>query len=168
MAQEIEETASEFVLVEWTGTNLKFLLDPIYLQHGINRIPVAFWTENRRHFLDKIVTVDQFLSEADRKAGRIIERFATVETSKETVPARKGPGGMVLEPASTVSTTVVKKAKDIQNLAPSEAVSIVSQIFDMALLKSLNKLPLDASVLAAARDQIDTINEKNAAAKAKG
>jgi len=158
---ETQDTKSDFIFIEWTGLHILHIDAPVFLVPGVNRLESAFWALHRQDLLDRIVESSDGLSEEDKKAGRIIERFASVETKVEQIAAKRGPGGVVLEPSRTEAVTTVKAAKDIADIEPFEAANLVRRIFDPKLLEEINLMPLDASVLAAARTQLAEIEKKN-------
>lgn len=131
---EQTDTASPFVLLEWTGAGSKHIATELgnafLITRSITRVPSDIWAIARPWNEDLIVPATQILSDKEKELGRIIEHGVKVEV--ENVPESKGPGGKVLSPARKVSKIV--EAKDLKDLPDSEARAILSKIVDPAVL----------------------------------
>jgi len=102
------------VLIEWTGDNLKYIADKVFLNTGINEIPAADWERLRWMVADLIVDPAK-LRESERKEGRIIEKFATVEAPKPPKDDKT--------PVDTKST--IKAAKSINDPHDLDALAAI-------------------------------------------
>ena len=81
MAEETQIPKPTAIIIEWTGDNLKYIADKVFLNTGRNEVAAADW-ERLRWMVADIIVEPSKLTESQRKEGRIIEHFATVEPPK--------------------------------------------------------------------------------------
>lgn len=136
------------VLIEWTGDNLKYIADKVFLNTGINEILAADWERLRWMVADLIVDPAK-LRESERKEGRIIEKFATVEAPKPPKDDKT--------PVDTKST--IKAAKSINDLDDLEALAVIEETNSIATLNKWKKASGKDSIRVAINDQIEKINK---------
>ncbi len=129
------------IIIEWTGDNLKYIADKLFLNTGRNEIAAADW-ERLRWMVADIIVEPAKLSEKDRKEGRIIEHFATVEPPKGK---------------DTKST--IKEAKSLKDLDYAEAVAVIEDTNDIATLNKWKKASGKEDIRVAINEQIEKINK---------
>lgn len=137
-----EEKKPTSILLEWTGDNIKYIADKVFLNTGNNEVSVADWERLRWMVADLIVPEGTRLSDADKAAGRIIEIGA------EVIPSKASPSA----PAR------VRSAKQLKDLSAEEAEVLVRDTNNLATLTGWKKLETRDSVRVAIIDQIDVIN----------
>lgn len=129
------------IIIEWTGDNLKYIADKLFLNTGRNEVAVADW-ERLRWMVADIIVEPAKLSEKDRKEGRIVEHFATVEPPKGK---------------DTKST--IKEAKSLKDLDYAEAVAVIEDTNDIATLNRWKKASGKEDIRVAINEQIEKINK---------
>lgn len=161
---------SDKILIEWTGLGGQH----IATEHGkvfmipkaVTPVPVAVWEVARPWFQDTIVLKGTVLTKEQEDQGRFIEHAAKVEI--EEVPEKKGPGGKILEKAST--KTMLSDIKDLADLPDSEARAILEKIVDTAILTEyLDSPDLDdkPALKGAVERQLKAVEEKGSKKKGK-
>jgi signal recognition particle subunit SEC65 len=141
MAEETQTQKPTAVLIEWTGDNLKYIADKVFLNTGINEVPASEW-ERLRWMVEDIIVDPAKVSEKERKEGRIIERFATVEA-----------------PKGKDTKSIVKTAKSINDLDDLEAIAVIEETNSIATLNKWKKASGKDSIRVAINDQIEKINK---------
>lgn len=141
MAEETQTQKPTAVLIEWTGDNLKYIADKVFLNTGINEVPAADW-ERLRWMVEDIIVDPAKVSEKERKEGRIIERFATVEA-----------------PKGKDTKSIVKTAKTLNDLDDLEAIAVIEETNSIATLNKWKKASGKDSIRVAINDQIEKINK---------
>lgn len=141
MAEETQTQKPTAVLIEWTGDNLKYIADKVFLNTGINEVPAADW-ERLRWMVEDLIVDPAKVSEKERKEGRIIERFAVVEAPKGKDPK-----------------SVVKTAKSINDLDDLEAIAVIEETNSIVTLNKWKKASGKDSIRVAINDQIEKINK---------
>lgn len=129
------------VLIEWTGDNLKYIADKVFLNTGINEVPAADW-ERLRWMVEDLIVDPAKVSEKERKEGRIIEKFAAVEA-----------------PKGKDTKSIVKTAKSINDLDDLEAIAVIEETNSIATLNRWKKASGKDSIRVAINDQIEKINK---------
>ena len=131
------------ILVEWTGDNIKYIADKVFLNTGINEVEVSAW-ERLRWMVEDIIAADKdAITEADKKAGRIIEQGAEVIAS--TKPA---------------APAVVKSAESLADLSVAKAVKLVGNCNSLSTLEAWKASESRDEVRLAIIAKIDTINNE--------
>lgn len=153
---------SDNALIEWTGIGATHIATPegnaFCIPKAITPIPVAIWTIAREWNKHLIIASESEATKEQLDHGRFIEHHAEVTT--ETVDAKKGPGGKIIEEAST--TTVIE-AKDLADLAETEARKVIGKIVDPQILQGyLDNPALDAlpGLKGAIERRLKVIEEK--------
>jgi signal recognition particle subunit SEC65 len=141
MAEETQTQKPTAVLIEWTGDNLKYIADKVFLNTGVNEVPASEW-ERLRWMVEDIIVDPAKVSEKERKEGRIIERFATVEA-----------------PKGKDTKSIVKTAKSINDLDDLEAIAVIEETNSIATLNKWKKASGKDSIRVAINDQIEKINK---------
>jgi hypothetical protein len=141
MAEETQTQKPTAVLIEWTGDNLKYIADKVFLNTGVNEVPASEW-ERLRWMVEDIIVDPAKVSEKERKEGRIIERFATVEA-----------------PKGKDTKSIVKTAKSINDLDDLEAIAVIEETNSIATLSRWKKASGKDSIRVAINDQIEKINK---------
>jgi hypothetical protein len=161
---------SENILIEWTGKGAQHIATEhgkvFMIPEAITPVPIAIWETARPWFKDLIVTKGTVLTSEQASQGRFIEHAAKVEV--EDVPAKKGPGGKVLETATSKAT--ITDVKDIVDLPDSEARAILEKIVDPSVLETYLTSPEldDKPALKGAVDRrLSEVKEKGSKKKAK-
>lgn len=129
------------VLIEWTGDNLKYIADKVFLNTGINEVPAADW-ERLRWMVEDLIADPAKLRDSERKEGRIIERFAAVEA-----------------PKGKDTKSIVKTAKTLNDLDDLEAIAVIEETNSIATLNKWKKASGKDSIRVAINDQIEKINK---------
>lgn len=161
---------SDNILIEWTGDGAHH----IATEHGrvfmipkaITPVPLIVWETARPWFKDIIVPKGAILTAEQISHGRFIEHAAAVKV--EEVPEKKGPGGKVVEAASTKAT--ITEVKDLADLPDSEARAILEKIADPAVLNAyLTSSELDdkPALKGAVERQLKVVEEKGTKNKGK-
>lgn len=141
MAEETQIPKPTAIIVEWTGDNLKYIADKVFLNTGRNEVAAADW-ERLRWMVADIIVEPSKLTESQRKEGRIIEHFATVEPPKGK---------------DTKST--IKEAKSLKDLDYAEAVAVIEDTNDIATLNKWKKASGKEDIRVAINEQIEKINK---------
>ena len=154
--------SNENALIEWTGVGAKHLAtdkgNAFCIPKAITPVPVEVWAIARAWYKDLIVLSKNDVSKEDLDYGRFIEHHIKATTVE--VPEKKGPGGKVLEEASTET---VLEAKDLADLEESQARKIIDMIVDPAILTAyLDNPDLDskASLKGAIERRLKVVEEK--------
>lgn len=161
---------SDNILIEWTGDGAQH----IATEHGkvfmipkaITPVPLIVWETARPWFKDIIVPKGTILTAEQISQGRFIEHAATVKV--EDVPEKKGPGGKILEAATSKAT--ITDVKDLADLPDSDARAILEKIVDPAVLGAYLESPeLDdkPALKGAIERQMKAIEEKGSKKKGK-
>lgn len=161
---------SENILIEWTGIGAQH----IATEHGkvfmipkaITPVPLAIWETARPWFADIIVPKGTVLTKEQESQGRFIEHAAEVKV--EQVPEKKGPGGKIVEKATSKAT--ITNVKDLADLPDSEARPLLEKIVDPAVLTAYLESPeLDdkPALKGAVERQLKVIEDKGTKKKAK-
>jgi hypothetical protein len=129
------------IIIEWTGDNLKYIADKLFLNTGRNEVAAADW-ERLRWMVADIIAEPSKLTESLRKEGRIIEHFATVEPPKGK---------------DTKST--IKEAKSLKDLDYAEACAVIEDTNDLATLTRWKKNSGKEDIRVAINEQIAKINQ---------
>lgn len=143
IAKAEEAKLAESVLLEWTGIGAKHIATALgnafMIPKSVTPVPVAVWELARPWIVAAglLVPSKDGVSQEALDHGRIIEHGVKVEVI--ATPAKKGPGGKILEDATNVTT--ITAAKDLMDLPDSEARALISKIFDPLLLKSYLESP---------------------------
>lgn len=154
--------SNENALIEWTGLGAKHLAtehgNAFCIPKAITPIPLAIWNTARPWVKDLIVTSKGAVEQVDLDHGRFIEHHLKVEVVE--VPEKKGPGGKVLEEATTETRI---EAKDLADLEDSEARKMIALIVDPEILKGYLENPdLDskASLKGAIERRLKEVEDK--------
>jgi hypothetical protein len=147
LAKAEEEKLASHVQIEWTGIGAKHIATPkgnsFMIPKAVTPIPREVW-ELARPWIEAAGLIITHKSQANQEQldqGRIIEHGIKVETV--TIPAKKGPGGKILEEGS--STAKITEALALQDMPDSEARALIEKTFDPVLLKEYLESPeLDA------------------------
>ncbi len=140
MADETAKKPTK-ILVEWTGDNIKYIADKVFLNTGINEIDVTAWERVRWMVEDILATDKDSLSEVALKEGRIIEQNAEVaKATKQTAPA------------------TVKAAESLTDMTVAKAVKTVGNCNSLATLESWKASESRDEVRLAIIAKIDAIN----------
>lgn len=139
---EVKEQKPTTIFLEWTGDNLKYIADRVFLNTGINELSVADWERLRWMVADIVVPDGTRLTDDEKKAGRIIEVAAVVEASK----------------AAGSTAARVKSAKRLSDLPAEEAEKLVRDTNNLATLQGWKKTEDRETVRIAIIEQIDVIN----------
>ena len=131
------------ILLDWTADCIKYVGDKLFLNTGINSVPVSVWEKLRWTVADIIVDENARLSESDEKEGRIREIKA------EVVENKKNPKEVTVESAATL--------KDMDIPA---AVALVSSTNSLETLKAWKATELRDAVSLAIVEQITKIEEE--------
>lgn len=142
MAEETQSPKPTAIIIEWTGDNLKYIADKLFLNTGRNEVAASDWERLRWMVADIIATEPAKLREAERKEGRIIEHFAVVEPPKGK---------------DTKST--IKEAKSLKDLDYAEAVAVIEDTNDLATLTRWKKASGKEDIRVAINVQIEKINK---------
>lgn len=131
------------ILLDWTADCIKYVGDKLFLNTGINSVPVSIWEKLRWTVADIVVDENARLSESDEKEGRIREIQAEVTENK------KNPKESTVESAATL--------KDMDIPA---AVALVSSTNSLETLKAWKVTELRDAVSLAIVEQITKIEEE--------
>lgn len=148
MAEETQTKKPTAIIVEWTGDNLKYIADKLFLNTGCNEVSVVDW-ETYRWMVADIIVDPAKVSEKERKEGRIIEHFAAVEPPK---PPKDDKA-----PRDTKST--VKDAKSLNDLEYSDAIAVIEDTNNIATLTKWKKASGKEDIRVAINEQIEKINK---------
>lgn len=129
------------ILIEWTGDNLKYIADKVFLNTGLNEVSASEWERLRWMVADIIVDPSKIL-EKDRKEGRIIERFAVVEA-----------------PKGKETKSTIKDAKSINDLDYQDAIAVIEETNSIATLNKWKKGSGKEDIRVAINEQIEKINK---------
>lgn len=141
MAEETQIPKPTAIIIEWTGDNLKYIADKVFLNTGRNEVAATDW-ERLRWMVADIIVEPSKLTESQRKEGRIIEHFATVEPPKGK---------------DTKST--IKDAKSLKDLDYAEACTVIEDTNDIATLTRWKKASGKEDIRVAINEQIEKINK---------
>lgn len=154
--------STENVLIEWTGLGAKHIAtekgNAFCIPKAITPIPVEIWSLARNWHKDLIVTNPALVEQVALDHGRFVEHHVKVSTVE--VPEKKGPGGKVVEEATTET---VLDAKDLADLEESEARTVIGKIVDPAILQGYLENPeLDSktSLKGAIERRLKVVEEK--------
>lgn len=161
---------SENILIEWTGKGAQHIATEhgkvFMIPEAVTPVPLVVWETARPWFKDQIVAKGTVLTQEQREQGRFIEHAAEIKV--EEVPEKKGPGGKVVEAASTKAT--ITEVKDLADLPDSEARAILEKIVDPAVLNAYLTSPeLDdkPALKGAVERQLKVVEEKGTKKKGK-
>lgn len=154
--------SNENALIEWTGIGIKHIATPegnaTCFPGSVTPVPKVIWATCREWFKDLIVPSRGSVDQKALDHGRFIEHHLKVEVVE--VPEKKGPGGKVVEEATTEIRIGVK---DLADLEDSEARQIIEKIVDPAVLTGyLESEVLDskASLKGAIERRLKVVEEK--------
>ena len=147
LAKAEEEKLASHVQIEWTGIGAKHVATPkgnaFMIPRAVTPIPREVW-ELARPWIEASGIIISSRTQATQEQlddGRIIEHGIKVEVTN--TPAKKGPGGKILEEGS--STAKITEALALQDMPDSEARALIQKTFDPILLKEyLDSPELDA------------------------
>lgn len=129
------------VHVEWTGIGAKHIQteagSAFMIPKSVTPVRTEVWEIARPWVASLIITDTKSVTEAQLSEGRFLEHGITVEVV--STPAKKGPGGKIVEEGST--STKITSAKDLMDMADSEARAIISKIFDIRILQEYLESP---------------------------
>lgn len=167
MSDTQEPKIAGHVHIEWTGIGAKHIQtefgSAFLIPRSVTPVRTEVWEAARPWLASLIINDTKSHTDAQLADGRLLEHGITVEVV--TIPAVKGPGGKIMSEAS--STTKITSAKDLMDMADSEARAIIAKIFDIRILQEYLESPeMDAFAgLKGAIERRIVVIEKNGAKK---